>query len=307
MARCNPSIASLDAAVIGSRRSGVGIRPLRVQHAFEHRRVRLCEPRGRHAGERLVVPATLVDLPGERALDHGDEPLGADVRRRADRARATEQHQREQEGILPTEDREVGRRAREQRHRVGVERRRLLDPGDVLGPRELEQAVVCEQATRARRDVVDDDGDRRSTCDLGEVRHDPGLARAHVVRDDAHRCSDAREITELLDRGGRGRGVVRTAADDELRTTRDAHTGAHVEHGSLLVRVEARRLTGRAERDETRASGVEILVREALDRVECHAAVGRERRHEGDVDPPQRHGAAHDPKGSVRGTCRTSG
>ena len=67
-----------------------------------------------------------------------------------------------------------------------------------------------------------------------------------------------------------------------------------------------RRLAGGAEGDEPGAPGVEVVVREALDRVERNGAVGRERRDERDVDTAQLHRACHRSKGSVRGRCRTS-
>ena len=60
--------------------------------------------------------------------------------------------------------------------------------------------------------------------------------------------------------------------------------GAAVDHRALLGGIERRRLAGGAEGDDAGAAGVEVLVAQALDRVEGDRAVGRERGDERDVD-----------------------
>ena len=124
--------------------------------------------------------AALVDLAGETALDHGDEPLGADVRRRADRAGAAHEHEREEERVLATEHREVVGRAGEQLERVEVEAGRgLLDPDDVR----------VRRRPRARR--------RRRGCDrcgsrCCRARPGPGDASATARKCATMPASDGR-------------------------------------------------------------------------------------------------------------------
>ena len=97
---------------------GRGDSALRVQHGLEHRRVGLGEARLHHREQRFVVRASLLDLPGNAALEHGDEPLGAHVRRRADRARRRREYVRERRYVVvAAEHREVARRAGEQLER----------------------------------------------------------------------------------------------------------------------------------------------------------------------------------------------
>jgi len=70
---------------------------LRVQHGLEDRGVRLRE-QGAHDGKKdLGVRPAVFDLARETALDHRDELVGAEVRRRANGARRAHAHQRQRE------------------------------------------------------------------------------------------------------------------------------------------------------------------------------------------------------------------
>ena len=66
----------------GQAHVGRGDAALRVEHALEHRRVRLGEAGLHDRQQRLGVGAAVVDLAREPALDHRDEALGAEVRAR---------------------------------------------------------------------------------------------------------------------------------------------------------------------------------------------------------------------------------
>ena len=81
-----------DAATSGQPHVGRRDATLRVEHALEHRRVRLGEAGLHDRQQRLGVRAAVVDLAREPALDHRDEPLGAHVRGGADRAGAAHEH-----------------------------------------------------------------------------------------------------------------------------------------------------------------------------------------------------------------------
>ena len=157
-------------------------------------------------------------------------------------------------------------------------------PDDVGVPRELEHPRRPEVAAGADGDVVDDDRHRARRGDRLEVRDDAGFRRAHVVRHDDERGDERRRARERLDRGDRLGGAVGARADDQLRAALGADAGAAVDHRALLGGVERRRLAGGAERDDPGAAGVEVLVAQALDRVEGDRAVGRERGDERDVD-----------------------
>ena len=166
------------------------------------------------------MSATLVDLPGEPALDHRDEPLGAHVGAGADGAGAAQEHEREQERVRPAEDGEPvdGVGAPEELERVVVEAGRgLLDPGEVRRARELVQVPRAQVPTGSGGDVVDDE---RHGAHLGhclEVSDDPGLRRTHVVRHHDQRRDERRRTRQLLPSLTRRSGVVRAGTDDELR------------------------------------------------------------------------------------------
>ena len=102
-----------------------------MEHALEHRGVRLDEARLHDGQEHLGERAALLDLAGRAALDHRDELLGAHVRRRADRAGGAHEHHREEVGVLAAEHREVVGRGAQQLERVDLQPGRLLDADDV--------------------------------------------------------------------------------------------------------------------------------------------------------------------------------
>ena len=69
----------------------------------------------------------------------------------------------------------------------------------------------------ARRDVVEDDRHRARRRHRLEVRDDPGLRRAHVVRHHDQRVRRGGHVGQRLHGGDRRGRVVRAGADDELR------------------------------------------------------------------------------------------
>ena len=80
-----------------------------------------------------------------------------------------------------------------------------------------------------------------------------------------------------------------------------AHTRERtLDHRALLGGVERRRFAGGCEGDEARGAGVDVLVGEALECVQRHRAVGRERCDQRDVEPLEqpRHGREDTPASS---------
>ena len=136
-----------DAVVIGMRTSGVAMRPWRVQHALEHRGVRLGEAGLDHREERFGVRG------GRRRAcpprPHSTIATNRPVHTCADAVMlptAPMQTSGKSERVVAAQHAEAARRRRRALQRVGVERRhRLLDAGDVRDRRPA-------RAARPRRD-----------------------------------------------------------------------------------------------------------------------------------------------------------
>ena len=167
------STAADDALTSGSRTSGVGIRPWAWSTPLNTAGLGSAKHGLHHREQRLGVGAAVVDLAREPALDHRDEALGAQVRRRADRAGAAHEHESGTGTVSsPPSTENVARRAGEDLERVGVERADApaSRPAMFGVLRELEHARGAEVAAGADRDVVDDDrhrargGDRRGSA-----------------------------------------------------------------------------------------------------------------------------------------------
>ncbi len=189
--------------------------------------------------------------------------------------------------------------------RVGVDGADgLLHPGDVGMAGELQHAGRAEVAAGADRDVVDDDRDRAGGRHRPEVGDDAGLGGPDVVRHHDEGGGEGGGARERLDRGDGLGGVVGAGADDELGRVLGADPGAGVDHGPLLGGVERRRLAGGAEGDDAGAPVVEVLVAEALDRVERDGTVGCERGDEGDVDALEQTACGHGREGTAPASAR---
>ena len=171
------STAAADAFVIGSRRSGVAMRPWACSTPLKTAGLGSAKPARTTGSSASACARPSSSLPGEPALDHRDDALGADVRRRRDRAGAAHAHDREQDRILAAEHREPARRFGEHLQRVGVERAdRLLHAGDVRMRGELEQR--SRRRGRARCGT----GCCRARSAPGSRRRPPACARRCRLR-----------------------------------------------------------------------------------------------------------------------------
>ena len=245
----------------GARTSGVAMSPWACEHALEHGGVRLGEAGPGHGEQRLVVGATLVDLAGQRALDHLDVAAGAHVRRRP-RSRRRRRAARAGTGS--------GRRRRAPRSRPAPRRAARsvptsTAPTDCLTPmmfarvREAQEAVGLEEAGRCGSGCCrarSAPGSPRRPPRSGR-RSRPGSAAGSTGRRRAPRSRS--EPGERLDRAD-GRAACCSCRRRRSRAHRAP--GRRARHTSTTARcssrLEQRRLAGRAERHEPGDAGVEV-------------------------------------------------
>ena len=250
-------------AHVGGRDAALG-----VQHALEDRRVRVDVRGPDHGQQRLGVGAAVFDLAREPALDHRDEPVGAQVRGRRDRADRAHAHEREQQRVLAAEHAEAVR-ARRRAPRACRRRawRRPASRRRCSAPRELEQTRRAEVATGAGRDVV------RRSREPGSRPRPRGSARRCPrptgARSTARRR--ARRRRRACRRAPPWRGSSRRCCSSRCRRSRGcprrvARAYDRVDDGLLLVGVERARLARRAEGDDAAHPGGRVLVTEPLDR-----------------------------------------
>src|SRR5437868_3817903 len=118
---------------------------LGVQDPFDDGWARLGEESPRYRQKGLGVPPPIGEVSPESAVDHLDEPAGAEVGRRGNRAPATHQDQRKEEGIVAAEHRELLSDGSEDGQGVDVDSTdSLLEPRNVFGRRELEESVLTK-------------------------------------------------------------------------------------------------------------------------------------------------------------------
>ena len=234
--------------------------PCGVEYALEHGGVRLGEAGPDHRQQRLGVGAAVVDLAGERALDHRDEPGGAQVAAAAIAPTPPMQPA----GTRTCRRRrapEAGRRTRQHFERVGVERADgLLYPGDVRDVR----PPRAGRRRRGRAPCASGCCTRsRTPARFGDTRKCSTIAASRWAGRNTARPRACRPRPGCLRSPGRGGSStwccsvpVPTISGAPVPCTRASDC---VDHRLLLVGVERGRLARGAQRDDPADAVGEIL------------------------------------------------
>ncbi len=245
--------------------------------------------------ERHVVLAGCCDVTGRERRQHVSQLAGGDVTPHADEARRAHRQPRQVQRVVT---RVVGQPGLGHDHRAAVQiALGVLDGDDVRVRRERADGVPRDRHDRARRNVVEDHGQRGGVGDGGEVRDQTCLRRSRVVR--RHDEQSVRSLGfACLGQVDAVRGVVAARARDDPGAVAD-----RLEHGGqqreLLVVGGGGRFTRGAGEHQAVAPGVHQVRRQLLRGGHIERAVRAERRHHGsqhgaqacaDVDSAGAHG-----------------
>lgn len=138
----------------------------------------------------------------------------------------THQYRRHPESVIAAEDGKIVRTVGQQLHQLGYRTGGFLDPDNVFEVAGQSQGGLgFEVYAGARGDVVQQDGQRTGLCQRSEMRIEPLLRGAVVVRGDREQGGKGTRV-DRLQAAHQGGGVVSSRAEHQGHTPASGHGNA---------------------------------------------------------------------------------